>query len=180
MEEAKTLNVDPWPFDFSRIGTWFYFLILGFPISIVLLLIDSFYIPFTDKPIFIDKLPKYSMSYNRSIRQLNYYSRTPAQKVILGIVGFILGIIIMVFSLIMSIFGAFNQAAELQQSIVLILFPDIHKSDQQDQTKETETEMKPTHKIIDQTITCPACSEINPSTSQFCVSCGSSLPAKNI
>ncbi|MHA2274947.1 MAG: zinc ribbon domain-containing protein [Candidatus Kariarchaeaceae archaeon] len=180
MEEDNTLIADRWPFDLSRIGTWFYFLILGFPISVVLLLVDSFYIPFTDKPIFIDKLPKYSMGYNRSRSQLNYYTRTPAQKVILGFVGFILGIIILVFSLIMSIFGAFKQAAELQESVVLILFPDILKSDQQDQTKETETEMKPTHKTTEQTITCPACGEINPSTSQFCISCGSSLPAKNI
>ncbi|OLS27335.1 MAG: hypothetical protein HeimC2_11720 [Candidatus Heimdallarchaeota archaeon LC_2] len=178
MQEVTTSINKLWPFDLPKIGTWFYFLIIGFPISSILLLVDSLYIPFTDKPIFIDKLSKYSMLYNNHPQQIEYYTRTPSQKVILGFVGYIVGIIILTFSLILSIFGAFKQAAELQESIILLLFPAARKSEHIKETLEMEPKITPD--IIEPSKVCPACGENNQKNSEFCINCGSNLPAKNI
>ena len=178
MQEVTTPNTNSWPFDFPRVGTWFYFLIIGYPVSIILLLVDSFYIPFTDKPIFIHKLSYYSMTYNNPPQQIEYYTRTPSQKVILGFVGFIVGTVILSFSLILSIFGAFRQAAELQENIILFLFPAARKSSPPQETKEVETIACPN--LIEPTKTCQACGESNQINSEFCISCGSNLPAKDI
>ncbi|MHA2030911.1 MAG: hypothetical protein ACW99A_12335 [Candidatus Kariarchaeaceae archaeon] len=179
MQDVNSSNNNAWPFDLPKVGTWFYFLIIGYPISIILLLVDSIYIPFTDKPNFIHNLSKYSMSYNGPYQEIEYYKRSNGQKVILGFAGFVLGVIILTFSLVLSIFGAFKQAADLQENIILTIFPTFLTTESKPQQK-TDTKTEVAMESAGLTKTCAACGEPNQVNSEFCIGCGSNLPAKQI
>ena len=179
MKEA-TPDTDLWPFELPKVGTWFYFLIIGYPLSIVILLLDSVYTSITDQPIFIQNLPKFSMTYNGPPQEIKLYERSIGQKIILGFSIFIIGTIILTFSLILSIFGAFKQAKELQTNIVTLFFPISLSSDTT--TKPPQPVSKPEKEVVAenqaQKKACFACGESNELASEFCIGCGSNLPAK--
>lgn len=179
MQEA-TSDSDPWPFELPKIGTWFYFPIIGFSLSVVILLLDSIYTSITDQPIFIQNLPKFSMLYNGSPQEIKLYERSLGQKIILGFSMFIIGVLILTFSLILSIFGAFKQAKELQTNIPTLFFPTSVASTTSNVPSQslTMTEKETIATDKEQRKTCYACGESNDIASEFCIGCGSNLPAK--